>query len=639
MNKHARINIHICIGLLLLCGTLRGQNSTAIRYYDEGETLRKSYRFTLAQEAYTRALAASQDSSLNALASQRIILCENGLSLLNYVANPVVKGKWAVPKKDFHLYFSQCPSGQWIMPPAELLATVNDNAAAPSPAFYREDTPLLVFAARDSLRQSGWDIYSVRRSADSSSRWEPAQRLGSQVNSNGNELYPTLSRDASRLFFCSDGQYGLGGYNLYMCSWNTDTQDWGPAQNLGIPFSSPFDDFLFMVSDDLAYACFVSDRESLNDSLTLYCVEYEAAPLKIAPASVEAIQQLALLNFDTPSAPAAPQDTLSHAPGNQKAIDATLQATEHYVQLVDAVRMMMEKVSAQELKLSQLRETYLALSRDEDKLAMARTIEEDEFVLMDLQEALRTAQEAARDVEARFLSTGVLPPLITPTSGKARAEETVPFTFIPQKQSFGTLEHQQFDRPVPEIPPVNLTFRIEETSQLISWDANEPLGLYYRIQLFTVASKASLRQLKGLCPAFEVKAGNRYVYYAGQFDTYNETAKALTVVKKRGFGSAIVVAYYQRKNLTVQAARKREAEHRTAPETDKACRIFLDNKDLSPEYIKEISTLTAKDIYKEVSDSETRYYIGPFTDTSQAEDIAQALRQKGFTQIFVEPVN
>lgn len=641
MNKHAQRKCHICLGLLILCGTLWGQNSSALKYFNEGETLRKTYRFTLAQEAYTRALSASEDSLLSAQASQRIILCENGLSLLNYVADPIVKGKWSVPKKDFQLYFSQCPSGQWITPPKDLLLAVNDNEPTTYPVFYRQDTPLMVFAAKDSLRKEGWDIYTVRRKEGDGNHWEAPVRLGTQINSPGNELYPTLSRDASVLFFCSDQQYGLGGYNLYMSEWDADAQDWGPAQNLGIPYSSPYDDYLYMVSDDLAYACFVSDREELKDSLTMYCVEYEVAPLKIAPSSVEEIQRIAQLDIINPgfkdSPVIAPSDSTLQ---NDEELATTRQAMDHYIQLVGAVREAMDKVKTEEQKLQQLRETYQSLSRDEDKVAMARTIEEEEFVLMDLQGDLRQAQEAAQSVEDRFLATGVLPPLVSPSDNEEQT--TAPgqsFTFTPLKQTQGILANQVFERPVPEIPPIDLTFRIEEESELVDWNEYEPEGLYYRIQLFTVGSKAALRQLKGLCPAFEVKAGSRYVYYAGQFSTYNEAAKALTTAKRRGFNSAILVAYYQKKNLTVQAARQREASRQTAPEGDAISRIFLDNKDLSAEFIKEVSALSSKDIYKEVTDTETRYYIGPFTDSQQAEEIAEALRQKGFSQTNVEPVN
>ncbi len=80
--------------------------------------------------------------------------------------------------------------------------------------------------------------------------------------------------------------------------------------------------------------------------------------------------------------------------------------------------------------------------------------------------------------------------------------------------------------PVPEIPAIDLTFRIGEKSEIVPWE-NEPMGLYYRIQLFTVTRKVTLDQLKkGISPVFEVPVGNRYVYYAGQFYSYEDALKA-----------------------------------------------------------------------------------------------------------------
>ena len=165
------------------------------------------------------------------------------------------------------------------------------------------------------------------------------------------------------------------------------------------------------------------------------------------------------------------------------------------------------------------------------------------------------------------------------------------------------------------------------------------MSLYYRLQLFTVSQKAPLRQLKGISPVFEVKSGSRYVYYAGQFTSYSQASQALTAARRKGFPGAIVVAYYERKSIPVQTARKRESEKRTAPEMIVSYRIFLASDELPADMIREVGALTSKDIVKEIRDSKVEFFIGPFSNHTEAANLAQALRDRGFTQVIVQTVN
>ena len=272
-------------------------------------------------------------------------------------------------------------------------------------------------------------------------------------------------------------------------------------------------------------------------------------------------------------------------------------------------------------------------------MALSSIIQEEELALMDLQESLIDTQKAAQNIETQFLSYGVLPPAV-PGKVNIRIPENSEKTdvFNPATQSLASIDHHLFETPVPVIPPVDLTFRFENESVIVPWE-KEPMGLYYRLQLFTVSQKATLRQLKGINPVFEVKTGTRYVYYAGQFTSYNQASQALTSARRKGFPGAIVVAYFEGKSIPVQAARKRESEKRTAPETLVTYRIFLASDELPADMIREVGSLTTKDIVKEIRDSKVEFYIGPFSNSTEAENLAQALRDRGFTQIVVQTVN
>ena len=644
MNVSSHIKTLFYLGLILTSQSLKSQNINAESCFEEGEKLRKSYEFSLAKEAYARTISASDDSVLTTTAKQQSILCDNGLTLSKYIARPNVIASLTVPEKDFFLYYDLCPSGSWIYPPRKLLKHVNDSGNERYPAFYRSDANMLVFSAKDSLSGTGSDLYVIREKSaetDSVTVWEAPQKPGPGINSDGDELFPTLSRDGKTLYFCSNGLFGLGGYSLYMSQWNEEAQSWNPAENMGIPLSSPADDMLYMLADDSRYFYFVSNRNTSPDSLILYKVEHESSPVRMTPSSVDELREIASLSrpvqHNTPLAEKVQQHTEGPLPDS--ALVDSREASAHYASLVQSIGKLLDEIGAHEKKLANFRTQYNDLSREEDRMALSSIIQEEELALMDLQESLIDTQKAAQNIETQFLSYGVLPPAV-PGKVNIRIPENSEKTdvFNPATQSLASIDHHLFETPVPVIPPVDLTFRFENESVIVPWE-KEPMGLYYRLQLFTVSQKATLRQLKGINPVFEVKTGTRYVYYAGQFTSYNQASQALTSARRKGFPGAIVVAYFEGKSIPVQAARKRESEKRTAPETLVTYRIFLASDELPADMIREVGSLTTKDIVKEIRDSKVEFYIGPFSNSTEAENLAQALRDRGFTQIVVQTVN
>ena len=644
MNVSSHIKTLFYLGLTLICQSLKSQNTSAVSYFDKGEKLRKSYEFSLSKEAYARAISVSDDSVLTAMAKKQSILCDNGLTLSKYIARPNVIASLTVSEKDFFLYYDLCPSGSWIYPPRTLLVHVNDSGNKRYPAFYRSDANMLVFSAKDTLSGTGWDLYFIRKKSaetDSVTVWEAPQKPGPGINSDGNELFPTLSRDGKTLYFCSNGLFGLGGYSLYMSQWNEEAQSWNPAENMGIPFSSPADDMLYMLADDSRYFYFVSNRNTSPDSLILYKVEHESSPVKVTPSSVDELREIASLRTPVLRNTAHTGEVLqpTEGPLPDSALVDSREASAHYASLVQSIRKLLDEIGSHEKKLADYRAQYNELSREEDRMALSNIIQEEELALMDLQESLIHTQKAAQNIETQFLSYGVLPPAV-PGKVNNRISENTEKTdiFNPSRQSVTSVDHHIFEAPVPVIPPVDMTFRFEKESVIVPWE-NEPMSLYYRLQLFTVSQKVPLRQLKGISPVFEVKSGSRYVYYAGQFTSYSQASQALTTARRKGFPGAIVVAYYERKSIPVQTARKRESEKRTAPEMIVSYRIFLASDELPADMIREVGALTSKDIVKEIRDSKVEFFIGPFSNHTEAGNLAQALRDRGFTQVIVQTVN
>lgn len=71
-------------------------------------------------------------------------------------------------------------------------------------------------------------------------------------------IYPMYEGD--KMYFASKELPGFGGYDLYCSEWDEALGEWGEPYNMGFPYNSPYDDFLFMTTDDGLYNVFASTR-------------------------------------------------------------------------------------------------------------------------------------------------------------------------------------------------------------------------------------------------------------------------------------------------------------------------------------------------------------------------------------------
>jgi outer membrane protein OmpA-like peptidoglycan-associated protein len=95
----------------------------------------------------------------------------------------------------------------------------------------------LVFASDRPEGFGGMDLYLVERTDEG---WGEPRNLGQQINTQGNEVFPSCDAGGN-LFFASDLHIGFGGLDIYKSE--ATMTEWGAPQNLGIPINSPRDDF------------------------------------------------------------------------------------------------------------------------------------------------------------------------------------------------------------------------------------------------------------------------------------------------------------------------------------------------------------------------------------------------------------
>lgn len=119
----------------------------------------------------------------------------------------------------------------------------------------------MYFVADMAWGYGGTDIYY---SDFSNGSWTAPKNLGKNVNTPGNELFPFLPND-SVLYFSSDGNFTLGGLDIYRSEFIDD--DWTSPENIGFPINSSKDDFSLILDSTETTGYFTSNRFNNTDKV------------------------------------------------------------------------------------------------------------------------------------------------------------------------------------------------------------------------------------------------------------------------------------------------------------------------------------------------------------------------------------
>lgn len=93
--------------------------------------------------------------------------------------------------------------------------------------------------------------------------WSEPRNLGAIVNTSVSDFFPSISKDGLSLYFTSTGSVNrpsLGGLDIYVSRRPTPDAAWGPAENLGAPINSPYDEVSPMLTSDGHRMYFASNR-------------------------------------------------------------------------------------------------------------------------------------------------------------------------------------------------------------------------------------------------------------------------------------------------------------------------------------------------------------------------------------------
>ncbi len=92
-------------------------------------------------------------------------------------------------------------------------------------------------------------------------------------------ITPFLRSDGETLYFACDSIPGMGGFDIYRTTFNPDMNAYYEPERLGMPFNSPYDDYMMAIDETHQVGWWATNRNAPADSVTIYLFLLEDDPV------------------------------------------------------------------------------------------------------------------------------------------------------------------------------------------------------------------------------------------------------------------------------------------------------------------------------------------------------------------------
>jgi hypothetical protein len=157
------------------------------------------------------------------------------------------------PKKDYDIWYIERVAGKWSEP-----RNAGENINSGKNEYYISFTKTgnMYFSSnrQDKQEKNNYDIYS---STIKNGEFQPAVKLGSEVNTSAYEADVFVAPDESYVVFAANRPGGLGSGDLHV-SFRQQDGTWTPSKSLGNTINTSTDDFCPYVTPDGKYLFYAS---------------------------------------------------------------------------------------------------------------------------------------------------------------------------------------------------------------------------------------------------------------------------------------------------------------------------------------------------------------------------------------------
>lgn len=256
--------------------------------------------------------------------------------------------------------------------------------------------------------------------------WGKGTLLPASINDSINANYPYVLTDGATIYYAADGEGSMGGYDIFVTRYNTNTNSYLMPENVGMPFNSPYNDYMFVIDEFNNLGWFASDRFQPEGKVCIYVFIPNSSKRVYNYEAIEPKQAVRLAKIQSLKDTWADRDAVADAlkrlqaarnekPMAERKYDFEFVIDDHttYYHWSDfkspqakslfGQYRQLEKTFRQQLNKLEEQRSWYARAKESDKTKMAPAILDLEKQVKILSEELERAAIKVRNTEKTIL--------------------------------------------------------------------------------------------------------------------------------------------------------------------------------------------------------------------------------------------
>lgn len=261
--------------------------------------------YSLASENYGFFIDETHDDSLRNVAQLRMNLCDRLNRMVRNSEIVCFVDSFVVDKEDFLSVYTmgsdvgRVASCADYFGDAALPGYLNETQRGMDIFFSDEnddDAPLLKLYRRSKVGDSWGSVQPI---------------MG--FDTKGNDDYPFMLADGITLYFASDGEGSIGGYDIFVSRMDTESGRFFRPDNVGMPFNSTSNDYMMAINEVANLGWFVSDRNQPEGKVCVYLFIPNVEKKRVDVGSIGYARALEIANISSIAATQTDADAVRRA--------------------------------------------------------------------------------------------------------------------------------------------------------------------------------------------------------------------------------------------------------------------------------------------------------------------------------------
>lgn len=245
-----------------------------------GELYHKTFRFEKAVEMYEDYIKyLTQKKRDTEAAELRLDELENAARMLDKVEAVQVIDSVVIDKDDFLSAYTLSEESGSLVPFYDFFPNQSDTSVV-----YKNQKGDKVFYARRGDDRQHYSLFSQSWLLN---HWGDEKQLRMNADSNNDDNYPFVLSDGVTIYYASKGNGSLGGYDLFVTRYNTESDTYLTPEQLGMPFNSPYNDYMMVIDEVKGLGWFASDRFQPEGKVCVYLFIPDETHQRVASEDME----------------------------------------------------------------------------------------------------------------------------------------------------------------------------------------------------------------------------------------------------------------------------------------------------------------------------------------------------------------